>query len=177
MRLNGNWLEATGALPVPVNLGTPGAPNSRFVPNAGPAIYQVTHNPPLPAASQPVVVSAQVHDPNGVQNLTLYYRIDPAATYTAVTMKDDGTGGDAMAGDGVFSATIPGQAANQLVAFYISATDSNSAVTRLPGFAHGQCARARMCGDVRRRQSGRQFWRVSSLDHPDQCDALGQPRT
>ena len=24
-------------------------------------------------------------------------------------MKDDGTGGDAIAGDGVFSATIPGQ--------------------------------------------------------------------
>ena len=53
--------------------------------------------PTLPAANQAVVVTAQVHDPDGVQNLTLYYRVDPATTYTAVTMKDDGTGGDAIA--------------------------------------------------------------------------------
>lgn len=116
-RLNGNWLEAAGPLPVPTNLGSPGLPNSRYVTNAGPAIYNVTHNPPLPAASQAAVVTVQVHDPNGVTNLTLNYRIDPAATYTSEPMKDDGTGGDAIAGDGVFSATIPGQAANVLAAF------------------------------------------------------------
>ena len=132
MRLNGNWLEATGPLPVPNNLGTPGMPNSRRVANAGPAVYNVMHNPPVPAASQNAVVTAQVHDPNGVQNLTLNYRIDPNTSYTSVLMKDDGTGGDAIAGDGIFSATIPGQAANQVVAFYISATDSNSAASRFP---------------------------------------------
>jgi hypothetical protein len=132
LRLNGNWLEATGPLPVPNNLGTPGMPNSQLVTNAGPAIYNVTHNPPVPAASQNVVVTAQVHDPNGVQNLTLFYRIDPATTYSSVTMKDNGTGGDAIAGDGIFSATIPGQTAGTLAAFYISATDSNSATARFP---------------------------------------------
>jgi hypothetical protein len=132
LRLNGNWLEATGAMPIPTNLGTPGQPNSRYVTNAGPAIYSVTHTPTLPAASQPAVVTVRVHDPNGVQNLTLYYRLDPATSYTAVTMKDDGTGGDAIAGDGVFSATIPGQVANQIAAFYISARDSNSVATRFP---------------------------------------------
>ena len=46
-----------------------------------------------------------------MQNLTLNYRVDPATTYTSVPMKDDGTGGDAIAGDGLYSATIPGQAA------------------------------------------------------------------
>jgi regulation of enolase protein 1 (concanavalin A-like superfamily) len=132
LRLNGNWLEAAGAMPVPKNLGTPGMPNSQYVTNAGPAIYNVTHSPALPAANQSVVVTAQAHDPNGVQNLTLYYRLDPASTYTAVPMKDDGTGGDAVANDGIFSATIPGQAANQLAAYYISATDSNSVATRFP---------------------------------------------
>ncbi|MGA3145768.1 MAG: lamin tail domain-containing protein, partial [Verrucomicrobiota bacterium] len=132
LRLNGNWLEAAGALPVPLNLGSPGLPNSRYATNAGPAIYNVTHTPTLPAANQPVVVTAKMHDPNGVQSPTLFYRIDPATTYTAVTMKDDGTGGDAIAGDGVFSATIPGQAANQIVAFYISATDGLGATTRFP---------------------------------------------
>ena len=132
LRLNGNWLEAAGALPVPSNLGTPGLPNSRLLANSGPAIYNVTHTPSLPAANQPVVVTANVHDAGSVQNLTLNYRIDPATTYTAVTMRDDGTQGDAIAGDGIFSATIPGQNANKLAAFYISATDNFGATTRFP---------------------------------------------
>jgi regulation of enolase protein 1 (concanavalin A-like superfamily) len=132
LRLNGNWLEAAGAMPVPNNLGSPGMPNSQYVTNAGPAIYNVTHFPTLPAANQSVVVTAQAHDPNGMQNLILNYRIDPSGTYTSVPMTDDGTGGDAIAGDGIFSATIPGQAANQLVAYNIFATDSNSVVTRFP---------------------------------------------
>ena len=132
LRLNGNWLEATGPMPVPANLGTPGARNSRYVSNAGPAIYQVSHLPSIPAANQAVVVTARVHDPSGVQNLVLNYRIGASSTYTSVPMKDDGTGGDAIAGDGIFSATIPGQAASVLVAFYVSATDSKLATTRFP---------------------------------------------
>lgn len=132
LRLNGGWLEATGSMPVPNNLGTPGMPNSRLVPNAGPAIYNVTHFPSVPAANQPVIVTAQVHDPNGIQNLTLNYRLDPSSAYTSVAMKDDGTGGDAMAGDGIFTATIPGQGTHALAAFYISATDRLSATTRFP---------------------------------------------
>ncbi|HEY5233368.1 MAG TPA: lamin tail domain-containing protein [Verrucomicrobiae bacterium] len=145
MRLNGNWLEATGTMPVPNNLGTPGMPNSRYVTNAGPAIYNVTHNPPVPAANQNVVVTTQAHDPNGVQNLTLYYRLDPATTYSSVPMKDNGTGGDAIPGDGIFSATIPGHAANQVVAFYISATDSSSVVTLFPAIRAGDNEPVREC--------------------------------
>jgi regulation of enolase protein 1 (concanavalin A-like superfamily) len=132
MRLHGNWLEATGAMPVPTNLGSPGAPNSQYVTNAGPALYNVTHTPTVPAASQPVVVTTQAHDPDGIQSLTLYYRLDPATSYSSVPMNDKGTGGDAIAGDGVYSATIPGQAANQVVAFYIAATDKLGAATRFP---------------------------------------------
>jgi hypothetical protein len=131
-RLNGNWLEATAVLPVPANLGTPGAPNSTLVTNAGPAVYQVSHAPAVPAANQAVVVTTYAHDPNGLQSLTLYYRIDPATNYTSVAMNDSGTGGDAMAHDGIFSATIPDQAANTIVAFYIAAVDSLGASTRFP---------------------------------------------
>jgi len=145
LRLNGNWLEATGTMPVPTNLGSPGMPNSTLVANPGPAIYNVRHDPSLPAASQPAVVTAQAHDPNGLQNLTLFYRIDPALTYTSVPMNDNGTGGDAIAGDGVFSATIPGQPANALVAFYISATDSNTAAARFPPIRSGNNEPIREC--------------------------------
>ena len=145
LRLNGNWLEATAAMPIPNNLGSPGGPNSQYVTNAGPAIYNVTHFPVLPAANQPVVVTANVSDPDGVQSLTLYYRLDPATNYTSVPMNDNGTGGDAVPGDGVFSAAIPGHAANQIAAFYISAVDKPGAVTRFPAIRPNDNVPAREC--------------------------------
>jgi len=132
LRLNGNWFEAAGRLPVPANLGTPGLRNSRAVANAGPAIYEVTHTPSLPAANQPAVVTARFHDVDGVQNPTLNYRIDPSQTFTSVPMVDDGTGDDTLAGDGIYTARIPGQAANTIVAFNIQAGDGLAANTRFP---------------------------------------------
>ncbi|HWD92650.1 MAG TPA: lamin tail domain-containing protein [Verrucomicrobiae bacterium] len=134
-RLNGNWLEATGAMPIPANLGSPGMVNSRHANNIGPAIYNVTHSPSLPAAGQPVVVTAQIHDPDRVSNIALFYRLDPATGYLVVSMKDDGTGGDAIAHDGIFSATIPGQAANHVAAFFITAIDSVAASSRFPALS------------------------------------------
>ena len=145
LRLNGNWLEATADLPIPTNLGSPGAPNSTQVTNAGPAIYNVTHTPSLPAAGQPAVVTANVSDPHGVQSLTLYYRLDPATNYTAVPMLDNGTGGDAVPGDGVFSATIPGQPANQIAAFYVAATDRPGTTTRFPALRPNDNEPVREC--------------------------------
>jgi regulation of enolase protein 1 (concanavalin A-like superfamily) len=137
LRLKGNYLEAVGQLALPTNLGTPGAANSRLLANAGPAIWEVSHSPVLPAASQAVVVTARLHDPDGLGTRVVNYRVDPSATYTTVNLKDDGTGGDAIAGDGVYAATIPGQAAGALVAFYLEATDSGSpaATTRFPSDA------------------------------------------
>ena len=132
LRLHGNHMEAFGRLALPPT-GTPGARNSRALDNAAPAIYEVTHSPVLPAANQPAVVTARVHDPDGVSSLTLKYRVDPSATYANVTMVDDGTGGDAVASDGVFSATIPAPpAATPLVAFQVTATDSQGASQLFP---------------------------------------------
>ena len=133
LRLDGNFLEATGPLTVPSNLGTPGQPNSRALANNAPAVYQVTHTPAIPAVNQPVVVTARVHDPDGVQGLTLLYRVDPSSNFTAVAMNDGGTNGDAIPGDGLFSGTIPGQALNINVAFYIAATDTHGASNTFPG--------------------------------------------
>jgi hypothetical protein len=122
-RLHGNWVEATGRLALPPNLGTPGERNSRAVGNAAPAIYAVNHAPVVPAANQSVVVTAGVQDPDGVASVVLRYRLDPSTSYSSVTMNDSGTGGDAVAGDGVYSGTIPGQATGALVAYYVQATD------------------------------------------------------
>ena len=57
----------------------------RAVANAGPAIFEVQHNPLLPAAGQPVLVTAQLHDPDGLQAF-VHYRIDPDANFTTVAM-------------------------------------------------------------------------------------------
>ena len=126
LRLRGNWLEAYGAMNVPSHLGTPGLRNSRLVGNTGPALLDVVHSPTLPTANQPVVVSARIQDPDRVASARLRYRLDPATTFSTVTMVDDGSGGDALAGDGVFSATLPARPANSLVAFYVEATDGAS---------------------------------------------------
>ncbi len=131
-RLNGNWLDAPAVLPVPRNLGTPGAPNSKYITNAGPAMYLVSHSPAVPAANSNIVVTMNVNDPDGIRSVILYYRIDPSASYSSVAMNDNGTGGDVIAHDGVYSATIPGQGAGTIVGFYAVATDNQGASTRFP---------------------------------------------
>ena len=102
------------------------------------------------------------------------YRLDPATTYTAVPMTDNGTGGDTVAGDGIYSATIPGQTANMLVAFYFSATDSRAPrlVSRPCAGDNSRCASALvMFGDGNPSGS---FSGVPPLAHPDQHRPLGQ---
>jgi hypothetical protein len=124
MRLRGNWLEASGRLDVPSNLGTPGAVNSRAVDNLGPAIEQVRHWPLLPAAGEEVRVTAEVSDPDGVDAVALRYRVDPSSSQTGVLLMDDGEGADLTAGDGIYSGEIPGQSAGTLVAFEVIAQDT-----------------------------------------------------
>ena len=131
LRLHGGGFEVGGRMRIQPNLGTPGARNSKAINNAGPAIYDVVHTPILPAAGEPVVVTARATDPNLPFTLTLKYRIDPATTFVSVPMADDGTDGDLIAGDGAYSATIPGQSAG-VAAFYIEGKDAANAINRFP---------------------------------------------
>jgi hypothetical protein len=124
LRVKGNYLEAAGTLEVPANLGTPGLPNSRRVENAGPAIHNIGHFPVLPAANQPVRVTAQVHDPDGLANLVLRYRLDPSTNLASTLMSYNGAG--------FYSATIPGQSSGTMVAFHIEATDGDGQSNRFP---------------------------------------------
>lgn len=124
LRTRGSYLEAVGRMALPTNLGTPGARNSRALANAGPAIVDVVHSPILPAQNQPVLVTARVTDADGLGTIRLRYRQDPSSTTSNVTMRDDGTGGDEVAGDGVFTGTIPGRSSGVLIAFHVEATDT-----------------------------------------------------
>lgn len=133
LRLRGNYLEAPGRHLTTTALGTPGAPNSRAVANAGPAITEVTHRPVLPAAGQAVTVVARVSDPDPLADVSLFYRIDPATNWLAVPMQ--------YRGAGWFAAEIPGQSAGALAAFYIVAEDAGSppAASRFPAEPPREC--------------------------------------
>ncbi len=140
-RLQGNYLELPARMIVPANLGTPGLPNGRRVANAGPAIFGVTHSPPLPAAYQPVLVTCRVSDPDGIGLVRLQYRLDPSPALQTFQMRDDGTGGDAVAGDGVYTATIPGQGGGTLAAFRVLAWDGAGAAagSAFPAATNQEC--------------------------------------
>jgi hypothetical protein len=132
IRMHGGGIEAFGRLPVPKNLGTPGTINSRAVTNAGPAIYDVTHSPALPAANQPVRITARVNDPDGISSLVVRFRVDPLNTFTNVVMVDNGTGADDVAGDGLFSATVGGFNTGTTVAFHVQAIDGTGVTNLFP---------------------------------------------
>jgi hypothetical protein len=135
MRLHGGGIEATARLDVPANPGTPGAPNSRAQANVGPALTEVTHRPVLPQVNQSIRVFARVQDSDGVTNVTLRYRLDPGTTLTSIAMEDDGTGADLLPGDGFFSALIPGQPRDTMIAFRIEAKDGAGATAQFPAEA------------------------------------------
>ncbi|HET7625155.1 MAG TPA: lamin tail domain-containing protein [Verrucomicrobiae bacterium] len=118
LRLRGNWLECPGELNLPTNLGTPGLPNSRYITNAPPAITDVSHSPVLPRDGEPIVVKADVNDPDGISSVFLNYRLDPDSSYTSLAMTNNG--------DGTFSGAIPGQSSGTMIAFYIQATDNSA---------------------------------------------------
>jgi hypothetical protein len=139
VRTRGNWIEMPARMSLPASLGTPGLVNSRRIANAPPAIFEVNHSPAVPPANQAVVVTCRVSDPDGIASVNLRYRQDPATTLSTLAMRDDGAGGDAIAGDGLYSATVSGRAAATLVAFRIEAIDgATPAASVFPALAPAQ---------------------------------------
>jgi hypothetical protein len=103
---------------------------------AGPLLQNVTRHVPRPAAGSPLLITAQVtalEQPLGTVRL-FYRRMYEAETN--LLMNDAGTGGDATAGDGIFSATIPGTAltAGQMIRWRVQAQDSAATVSKMPDF-------------------------------------------
>lgn len=126
IRVRSGMFEAAGRLKIPSNLGTPGRANSRSRSSAPPSITEVQHFPILPPTNTAIRVTARVSDFDGLAAVTLRYRIDPTNTLFDVVMTDDGQGADAVAGDRLFSAFIPGQRAGKLVAFRVEAVDKSA---------------------------------------------------
>ena len=113
---------------------TPGEANRKGINHAGPMIVEVTHAPSQPTASEPLIVSARVLD-HATASVTLTYRV-MFGEHRSIVMTDDGSRADKVAGDGVFTATIPAEAytAGQLVRYFVTTADQFGNRTRKPEF-------------------------------------------
>ncbi len=130
-RLYFNRAAKTHVLLVPMDNGTPGTQNTTYTGNIGPTFEQMLHNPAVPDMAEPVTVSVDVNDPDGVASVHLWYAID-GGTWRQTAMKNNG--------EGHYSATIPGQSASSIVQFYVEAEDGLGAISMFP--AAGPDARA-----------------------------------
>ena len=119
--------------------GTPGAPNSVRTNDIAPLIVEAVHSPLVPSSSSAVTVTATILDEqtNGV-TATLFYRNATTTTppaFSSLPMIDDGGHGDGIAGDRVFGASIPAQANNTVIEFYIQAADAGGRTRTYPAAA------------------------------------------
>lgn len=134
-------LSATSAPSGPLLPGylvnaTPGSENTGGASNAGPDILSVQHSPAQPAETEDLVVSATVLPRLvAVGEVQLSYRVQYGATSTLL-MSDDGTGNDAVAGDSIFTATIPASAYGKedMIRWFVTALDAAGASSRAPAF-------------------------------------------
>ncbi|MFH1118703.1 MAG: CotH kinase family protein [Bacteroidota bacterium] len=89
--------------------------------DSSPILKYLTHN--SPGAWENMIVSAWAED-EGLNSVIIDFRIN-GHTWQQSEMNDDGLDGDTLAGDHVFTVTIPGMAGNTLFEFSIKATDNN----------------------------------------------------
>jgi len=115
---------------------TPGSPNSPDVANIGPWISDVTEpNAPI-TGDQALIVTADVSDRYADSaSVDLFYRV-MYGDERQLTMRDDGTAGDAVANDGRFTALIPPNSAvaGEMVRWRIVARDTEGRESRSPAF-------------------------------------------
>jgi Concanavalin A-like lectin/glucanases superfamily/Lamin Tail Domain/CotH kinase protein/Bacterial TSP3 repeat len=126
-RLYFNRLPQTTRLSVPAEFGTPGGPNSRLVSNLGPTFDHLHHSPPVPAPGEPVTVTVDANDPDGVAELALWWSVDGGPWINApMLLQTDG------ASVSRYALSLPGAPQSTLVQFYIRGTDSLGATSFFP---------------------------------------------
>ncbi len=111
-----NWGVSVG------NGGTPGAANSVASLDVAPLIKNVKHRPELPRSTDPITVSTNIEDEAPGATATLRWRLDGGGAFASLAMSDTD-------GDGDVEATIPAQADQSVLEWYIEATDGTNART------------------------------------------------
>ncbi len=114
--------------------GTPGRPNSVATNHIAPMILDARHLPAIPRSTNSVIVTARIVQETGsTATVSLFYRVDGAASFTSVPMVDDGAHGDALVGDGVYGAVLPPEPDKTVVEFYVQAHDAAGRTRTWPG--------------------------------------------
>lgn len=104
--------------------GTPGRRNSIRQTNVAPLILEARHSPAVPRSIEPILFTARaVDERTGGIAMTLHYRTQSNAPFSALPMMDDGRHNDDRPGDQIFAATLGPQANQTVVEFYFEATD------------------------------------------------------
>lgn len=100
-------------------------------PPTGLAITELIASPATPNYADKVFVTARAQpEPGGsISGLRVSYTVGTAAAPTVLQMFDDGAHGDGRAGDGVYGAAIPVQAAGAAVSYTVTATGGTGATT------------------------------------------------
>ena len=129
-------IATTISLPVPADLGTPGAANSCYIPQPAPQVDGLMHEPAVPAPGQTVQVTAHVTSALPSPLVLLWHRLDNntgTGDWSSKTMVDNGSGGDERGGDGVYTAELTeyGQT-GQIVQFYVQAFLANGQMSEMP---------------------------------------------
>ncbi len=83
-----------------------------------PDIQSVTINPDTPLVNQEVTITCQVTDASMVW---LEYTTSPIGPFIPIQMVDDGTNGDTLSGDNIFTVILPAQLPGTTVRYYFYA--------------------------------------------------------
>lgn len=122
-------------LPIPNNLGTPGAVNSVSAALPAPMVDDMRHSPAVPTSTQPVLVTARVSSISPLASVELVSRLDNISAngaWAATAMNDAGQDGDAVAGDGLYTGRASARPDGSIVQFYIRATAANGQQMECP---------------------------------------------
>ncbi len=119
--------------------GTPGTANSVKSNDVAPLVLDVSHSPAIPNSADDVTVTARLLDEADGASASVAWRVG-STNFATAPMRDDGLGGDPIAGDGRWTATIPKQPNNTVVEFYVQASDvsGNTRTWPAPTLDEGQ---------------------------------------
>ena len=81
----------------------------------------------VPSIGEELVVTASASHPEGISLVKLHYGSGLRGDLTSVDMSDDGTGADELAGDGIFTGSIPSFPSGTFVRYYVEARADNQA--------------------------------------------------
>ncbi len=152
---------------VPENIGTPGAKNTIASDTTAPQVDDLLHSPAVPNDSQNVTITARVASVSSLTTVQVRYNRDSSGgngeslfnPWKETPMNDAGIGGDAVAGDGIYTGQISDlKQDGNVVVFYVNVIDDAGSSYSLP--KHGVDRPAVYVVDNERRESDLRVQRV-----------------